>query len=128
MRVPRIHGTAALPAFVFAVIPKCPVCLMLLFGTLGLGHPLHDRVFGALQAALLTAAVALLVARRRSTLPLLFGLSLAEAAAVLLRLLGVVPPWVAWVGAGALAATWLVSWLRRAEACGCAPRAEAAAG
>ncbi|HEV7586546.1 MAG TPA: hypothetical protein VGO40_00355 [Longimicrobium sp.] len=54
-----------LPAIGVAVLPKCPACVMVVLGALGVGHGLHGTVFALLRGVVLVAVVSLLVIRRR---------------------------------------------------------------
>ena len=126
MRLPPLRGWIAALSPGVAVLPHCPACLMALLALLGVGHSLHQRVFLAAQLASLAATGLLLVALWRVAPRRVFMLGVAGAAAVLLGFVGLSPAPVAWAGAGALAAAWLVS-LRSpgAVTCACAPHPEA---
>jgi len=108
----------ALPAIAVAVLPKCPVCVMVALTALGLGHGQHETVFTLLQGAALAAVVTLLLVRRRGArVPI--ALAAAGACGVLLMLAGVAWPSVGYAGAVLLAAAWLVK-PRSAPAPSCA--------
>jgi LPXTG-motif cell wall-anchored protein len=55
----------ALPLLGIAAIPKCPLCVMLLFSWLGLPHTGHESAFTVLRIALLVTAVVLLLRWRK---------------------------------------------------------------
>jgi hypothetical protein len=96
-----------LPAIGLAVLPKCPVCVMVVLGALGLGHPLHETVFALLQGLALVVVVSLLaVRRRRAPAQVVFGA--AGACGVLLASAGLAPPPVGYGGAILLAVIWLL--------------------
>lgn len=116
MRIPfsRIGGlegwgprAAVLPAIGVALLPKCPLCVMLLLGSLGLAHPLHDTVFSALQAATLAGVVILLVVKRRTN-PRALLAGMAGVCGIVLASLGLAPRELGYVGAVLLAGAWLV--------------------
>jgi hypothetical protein len=96
----------ALPAIAVAVLPKCPMCVMVVLGALRLAHPLHETVFALFQGAALTAVVALLAIRRRGA-PAQVLLGAAGACAVMLASAGPAPPAIGYAGAILLAAVWL---------------------
>jgi hypothetical protein len=119
--IPRQTWTMAsralvLPAIGVAVLPKCPMCLMIAFTALGLQHTLHDTVFVALQGVVVLAVVALLALRRR---PTQLALGTAGACAVMLSAFGAAPAAVGFAGGALLVVTWMVA---PARACGCAPQ------
>jgi len=109
-----------LPAIGVAVLPKCPMCAMIVFTALGLQHTVHDTVFAALQVAMVLAVVALLALRRR---PTQLALGAAGACAVLVTAFGAAPGMVGLAGGALLVVAWLV---RPAPVCGCAPPADSA--
>lgn len=121
LAVPRrwFRGAALFPALGVVALPKCPMCVMLLFGVLGLGVPLHDLMFIALRTATLLGVTGLLVARRRSTPRPLLVVGLVGATGVLPKLAGVGPAEAGYAGALALAAALLIPPLMRPAACGC---------
>jgi hypothetical protein len=115
--------TLALPAIVVTVLPKCPMCVMVVLGALGIGHPLHETAFAAVQGAVLLAVMALLAfRRRRDPVPILVGA--AGALGIMAASAGPVPPGVGYAGGLLLAAAWLAK-PRGAPAPSCAcPHAE----
>jgi|1186.fasta_scaffold459102_1 hypothetical protein len=116
-----ISRALVLPAIGVAVLPKCPLCVMLVLGALGVAHPLHEHAFALLQGAALVLVVALLVLRHRRA-PAQIVLAVAGAGAVMLGAAGVAPSAVGYGGAILLAAAWL--WKPGGTAdpsCGCAP-------
>ena len=97
----------AFPAIAVVALPKCPACVMLALGALGLGHQSHEAVFTLLQGAALVAVVVLLLVRRRGArVPI--ALAAVGACGVLLMLADVAWPSVGYAGAVLLAAAWLV--------------------
>jgi len=114
--VPRV---LALPAIVVALLPKCPVCVMIVLGALGLGHPLHETVFTIVQGATLVAVVLLLAIRRRGA-PAQVLLGAAGAVGIMLASAGPAPPAIGYAGAILLAAVWLAKpGGTAAPSCGC---------
>ncbi|MFL5539227.1 MAG: hypothetical protein ACJ8J0_09550 [Longimicrobiaceae bacterium] len=105
----------ALPAVGVAVLPKCPMCVMIAFTALGLQHTVHETVFAALQGAAVLAVVALLALRRR---PAQLALGAAGACAVMLAAFGAAPTAVGFAGGALLVVTWMAA---PARACGCVP-------
>lgn len=110
-----------LPAIGVAVLPKCPMCVMIALTALGLQHTLHETVFAALQVAMVLAVVALLALRRR---PTQLALGIAGACAMMLAAFGAAPTPVGLAGGALLVVIWMV---KPARACGCAPQADPAA-
>ncbi|HEX8696746.1 MAG TPA: hypothetical protein VF746_30285 [Longimicrobium sp.] len=103
-----------------ALLPKCPACLMVVFGALGLGHGVHELAFGLLQIVILTLLVGMLALRRRGGGPGPLLLGTAGGAGVVAGQLAGLSPAV-WPGALLLGAAWLWNERRRpgAPACGC---------
>jgi hypothetical protein len=95
-----------LSAIGVAVLPKCPMCVMVILGALGLGHSLHQTVFALLQSVTVVGVVALLVVRRRS--PAHIAFAVAAAGAVLMGLAGLGRPVLGYAGALLLAVVWLL--------------------
>jgi hypothetical protein len=112
--------TAVLPALAVAALPKCPLCVMVVLGALGLSHPLHETVFSLLQGTTLLIVVSLLVVRHRRAPEQIVAVA-AGACGVLLGLGGFAPPAVGYAGAILLALIWLLKpGGRTAPSCGCA--------
>ena len=109
----------ALPAIGVAVLPKCPMCFMMILGALGLGHPHHEAVFALVQGGTLIVVTSLLVARRRRA-PAQVVIGVAAAGAMLMVVAGLAPPELGWAGALLLALVWLVKPAGdAAPSCGC---------
>jgi hypothetical protein len=116
-----VSRALVLPAIGVAVLPKCPLCIMLVLGALGVVPPLHERAFALLQGAVLALVVSLLVLRHRRA-PGRIVLGVAGAGAAMLGSAGLAMPAVGYAGALLLAAAWL--WNpggTAAASCGCAP-------
>ena len=96
----------ALPAIAVAALPKCPMCVMLVLGALGLGHPHHETVFAVLQGAALVAVVSLLAILRRRA-PVQVALGVAGASGIMLASAGLAPAVFGYAAAVLLAAAWL---------------------
>ena len=109
----------ALPAIAVAVLPKCPLCVMVVLGALGLAHPLHETAFAVLQGGALAAVVGLLAIRRRRA-PVQILLGAAAACGVMLASAGHAPPVLGYAGAILLAAVWLAKpGAKDTPSCGC---------
>jgi len=102
--VPR---ALVLPAIGVAVLPKCPMCVMLVLGALGLAHPHHETIFALLQGVAVIGVMSLLAARRRRA-PGQIVFAAAAAGAVLMEVAGLAPPVLGYAGAALLALVWLV--------------------
>jgi hypothetical protein len=90
-----------------AVLPKCPLGVMVILGALGLGHSLHETVFAILQGVAVVGVLSLIVVRRRrAPAQIVFGV--AAACAVLTSVAGVGRPLLGYAGALLLALVWLV--------------------
>ena len=115
----RAPQLAALPVLAVAVLPKCPLCLMILFGALGIPHGGHDAAFDLLRGAIVLAAVGALALRRPGRVSLLLAIGGASVIAV-----GgwTSTPALQYAGALLIAAAWLWTFRRtdRGPACGCA--------
>jgi len=109
-----ISRAFALPAIGVAVLPKCPMCVMVILGALGLQHTVHETVFAAVQVAMVLVVVVLLALRRRL---MQIALGVAGASAVILAAFGVAPAEVGFAGGALLFATWMV---KPARTCACA--------
>jgi hypothetical protein len=118
---PRLASRAAgLPAIAVALLPKCPMCVMVILGALGVGHTAHEAVFALLQGATLAMVVGLLALRHRGE-PLRIVLAAEGAFAVGLSSAGLMPAVAGYAGALLLAWTWLAAPRGKAvPACGCA--------
>jgi hypothetical protein len=117
---------AVLPAIGVALLPKCPLCVMLVLGSLGLAHPLHETVFALVQGATLLVVLSLLALRTRTSRWTRLALGAAGACGVMLGSTGLAAPALGYAGAVLLAGAWLVR--PRADAapsCGCAATAGA---
>jgi len=115
-----ISRALVLPAIGVAVLPKCPLCVMLVLGALGVAPPLHGRAFALLRGVTLALVVCLLVLRHRLA-PGQIVLAVVGAGAMMLGTAGVAPAPVGYAGAILLAAAWL--WKpsgTAAPSCGCA--------
>ena len=120
---------SVLPAIGVAALPKCPLCVMALFGALGIAHPLHDTVFAMLQAAALLAVVCLFAARRRGASPARLVAGAGGACCIVLGAAGLAAPALGYAGAVLLAGAWIAKPRGTpASACGCAADASAASG
>lgn len=108
-----------LPAVGIIAIPKCPMCVMLVLGALGVGHGSHETIFATVQVAVL-GGVLVLALRRRPTGWRLAAIAVG-AAAMLLALLGAVPDPVSYAGAALLTIPLLVKSRGAAMDCSCAP-------
>ena len=109
-----------LPAIGIAALPKCPLCVMLLFSALGIGHMRHETVFALTQAAILLAVLVLFARRHGRSLPRL-ALGGAGACGIVLEAGGIGSVAMAWAGAILLAGAWAArSRGGSAAACGCA--------
>jgi hypothetical protein len=119
-RGPWARRTLALPAIAVAVLPKCPMCVMVALGALGVAPPHHGRAFMLLQGAVPVLMVSLLAIRHRHA-PRRIALAIGGAGAVMLGLTGMAAPVVGYGGAILLAVVWLA---RKpgvpATSCGCA--------
>jgi hypothetical protein len=110
---------ATLPALGIIALPKCPLCVMLVLGALGLGHSTHDVVFTSLQVAML-GGVLVLALRRRPTGWRLAAIAIG-ASAMLLPLVTAAPDAVSYAGAGVLIISTLVNPRAATPSCACAP-------
>lgn len=118
---PRLASrVAGLPAIAIALLPKCPMCVMVILGALGVGHTVHETVFALLQGATLAMVVGLLALRHRGE-PLRIVLAAEGAFAVGLSSAGLMPAVAGYAGALLLAWTWLAAPRGKAvSACRCA--------
>lgn len=108
-----------LPAVGIIAIPKCPMCVMLVLGALGVGHGSHETIFATVQVAVL-GGVLVLALRRRPTGWRLAAISVG-ASAMLLALLDVAPDVVSYAGAALLIIPLLVRSRGAPMDCACAP-------
>lgn len=111
---------AVLPALAVAALPKCPLCVMLALGALGLAHPLHETVFALVQGATLLVVLSLIALRTRTSGWTRLALGAVGACGVMLGSTGLAAPAVGYAGAVLLAGAWLVQPRgKSAAACGC---------
>lgn len=111
---------AGLPAIAVALLPKCPMCVMVILGALGVGHTVHETIFALVQGATLVLVVGLLALRHRGE-PLRIVLAAEGAFAVGLSSAGLMPAVAGYAGALLLAWTWLAAPRGKpAPACRCA--------
>lgn len=74
--------TSILPAFIVAILPKCPLCLMAILGTFGLGTVISLSWMKPLAVVFLLIAIGTLFLRARHTKnygPLILGITAAAA-------------------------------------------------
>jgi hypothetical protein len=117
---------AVLPALAVAALPKCPLCVMLALGALGLAHPLHEIVFSLVQGATLLVVLSLIALRTRTFRWTRLALGAVGACGVMLGSLGLAAPALGYAGAVLLAGAWLAK--PRADvaaSCGCVATAGA---
>jgi hypothetical protein len=120
-RGPWARRTLAVPAIAVAVLPKCPMCVMVAFSALGVASPSHGRAFMLLQGAVPVLMMALIAFRHRRA-PVRIALAIGGAGAMMLAATGIAMPAIGYGGAVLLAVVWLA---RKpgvpATSCGCAP-------
>ena len=108
-----------LPAVGIIAIPKCPMCVMLVLGALGVGHGSHETLFATVQVAVLGGV--LVLAHRRKPAGWRLAAIVVGAATMLLALLGAAPDAVSYAGAAILIIPLLVKSRGPAMDCACAP-------
>lgn len=108
-----------LPAVGIIVIPKCPMCVMLVLSAVGVSHGSHEGIFAMVQVAVLGGVLAWML-RRQPTRWRLAAIAVG-ATAMLLPILGAVPDAVSFAGAALLILANVVKTRDADIDCACAP-------